>query len=435
MNDARARAVYLEKIKLIPDICLEEVDKQTITLEEALDAAIEMRNFVMRCTREVSSAGGLLLATLKKGEGRSLEWVIQRQTQNLFKGMKFEQLNSSQREQVFIAGIRAAGKDNSWISPAALKGFPRFSRGFLVLTAALSTFNIYMAENRAQAMLKEVVVLGGAYAGMVGVPAAAGLVFGGPPGAFAALVLYFVGGFIGGYITEGTFELAFGEREFLIDWLGDEVPHPQPAPPPILPPPTTPADRPSATSKNKGRDVEATEPASGREMRIDTVYMVEAGSVLHLLDKCPALQSATHEVQWMGVPGTSDIDELSAHFNLPPCGTCLRMLGLHSQLLFGAESAIQILEIRSDCVRVITKPFLWRSEVVLEVRLEDITGVEKKGPIPLFSSARIVIKYQQGLMLPSGEEVGGGHINFSFQQAVVRDTAYETVIDLVSQQE
>jgi hypothetical protein len=156
----------------------------------------QMRNNIMDLVRGRSTPVGRAMAESLKREGKSLNELIARKTQQLF-GPKadFNRLSATQQNQVYANIVKSAGKSNPRVT-AMMRRASRAGRGLIVLSIALSVYSIATAEDKVGATKRELAVTGSGIAGGVAGGAAAGLICG--PGAPVCVT---VGAFIGGALA------------------------------------------------------------------------------------------------------------------------------------------------------------------------------------------------------------------------------------------
>lgn len=445
MRDSRLRRDYVDEAERVSKLLLEVTEHaqngETLrdkTLEDSAWWANKIRNDIMNATRDASSELSRMLAILKKEKGLSFDDALARKTKAKFgRSAKFEYLTEGQREQLFKAVIVSSGKSNSLVNAIVLKGFPHFSDGLRAISVGVAVFHIANAEDQVKAALEEAIVIGGSAAVAVALPAAYGLAFAGPPGPFIAFGLYFVGGMIGAALGEVGFTLEEEQRDCVLKWLGDDrpVPTPIPGPPPVRQRRSLNRVEKSELPQYLDNAVLAAENKGNLIDPINVVYMIKSGSRVHLLEECPSLRDSHASVTPKKIRATTNLEALSSRFERPICGTCLRMLGLGSRMLFSAESDISRLEIKTDCVALITKGTWISSEHVLEIAISDLVNVGKTEPNWFYKTAGLIIGYSNGLMLPAEQEAGEGEFVFRFLYPAERDQAFELVREAIGQKE
>ena len=220
INDARVRENYVRKIKQMSDRILADVRVGIATPEEGAHFANQLRNRIMDETRVQSSVIGRARAEKMKAVGRSLEELIEKTTQKRFPGKPFIQLDKVRRREVFREIIESAGRSKPQVT-ARIARWRTMGRGCLLFTVAITTFNIWTADNKVKAGLREGLVLGGGVAGGALAGAATGLVCG--PGApFCSTALFIVGGIMGALAGDMASDLLDEELTQFAQWLADE---------------------------------------------------------------------------------------------------------------------------------------------------------------------------------------------------------------------
>lgn len=219
INDASVRENYFRKIKKMSEEILRDVRAGKATAEEGARFAQQLRNGIMEEARALSSPMGRAGAEKLKSGGKALETLIDEKTAKLFPNKRFSDLSKIQRRQVFESIIESSGKSR----PSVTARIPRWrmvGRGLLLFTVAIATYNVWTAENKVHAGLKEGIVLGSGIAGGALAGAATGLVCG--PGApICSTALFIVGGIMGA--LAGSTAADYYDEELLefAEWLGD----------------------------------------------------------------------------------------------------------------------------------------------------------------------------------------------------------------------
>ena len=219
INDARVRENYVRRIKQMSDRILADVRAGIATPEEGAHFANQLRNRIMDEARVQSSVIGRARAEKMKAVGRSMEQLIEKTTQQRFPGKSFIQLEKGQRREVFQEIIESAGRSKPQVT-SQIGRWRIMGRGCLLFTVAITTFNIWTAENKVKASLREGLVLGGGVAGGALAGAATGLVCG--PGApFCSTALFVVGGIMGALAGDIAGDLLDEELTEFAQWLAD----------------------------------------------------------------------------------------------------------------------------------------------------------------------------------------------------------------------
>ena len=219
INDASVRENYVRKIQKMSQEILRDVQAGRATPKEGARFAQQLRNRIMEEARTKSSPVGRAGAEKIKTGGKALEALVDEKTAKLFPNKRFADLTRAQRREVFNAIIESAGKSR----PSVTARIPRWrmvGRGLLFFTVAIATYNVWTAENKVHAGLKEGIVLGSGVAGGAIAGAATGLVCG--PGApICSTALFFVGGIMGALAGSAATDYYDAELREFAEWLGD----------------------------------------------------------------------------------------------------------------------------------------------------------------------------------------------------------------------
>jgi hypothetical protein len=194
--DAAARQAYSQRIRAMADELRAQAGSGQITWAQAASQAQETRNAIMDVIRGRSTPVGRAMAEQLKREGKTLNELIARKTQQLFgAGADFNRLSPAQQNSIYAEIVKSAGKSNPAVS-TTMRRLSRAGRGLLVLSIALSVYNIATADNKANAAGRELAVTGGGIGGGIAGGALAGLACG--PGAPVCVA---VGAFVGGALV------------------------------------------------------------------------------------------------------------------------------------------------------------------------------------------------------------------------------------------
>lgn len=194
--DGQARQAYARQIRLMADELRAEARSGRITWKQAAEQAEEARNLIMDMIRGRSTPVGRALAQQIKSEGKTLNELIGRKTQQLFgRDAKFQALTNSQQQAVYGAIVESAGKSNPKVS-ATMRRLSNAGKGLIVLSLGLSIYRIAVAEDKVDAAAQEAAITGAGIGGGVAGGAIAGLACG--PG---APVCVGVGAFVGGALA------------------------------------------------------------------------------------------------------------------------------------------------------------------------------------------------------------------------------------------
>lgn len=219
INDAGVRENYVRKIRQMSLQVLEDVRAGRATAQEGARFAVEMRNAIMEEARLQSSVMGRAQAERLKAAGKSLAALVEEKVAKLFPGRTFEQLSVAERRQVFESIIESAGRSRASVT-ASIPRWRLVGRGCLAFTVAISAYNIWTAQNKVHAGLREGLVLGGGVAGGAIAGAATGLVCG--PGApVCSTALFLVGGIMGALAGSTAADIYDEQLREFADWLGE----------------------------------------------------------------------------------------------------------------------------------------------------------------------------------------------------------------------
>ncbi|MCW1834496.1 hypothetical protein OLZ33_21225 [Pantoea ananatis] len=178
--DPRLRLEYSRRIKEMADDLRSRVNAGLLTWEQAAKEAQETRNLIMEMIRTRSTPLGRAMAERMKSSGKTLNELVAQKATSLFG----PQTN-------FASIAESAGKSNPSINLKMLQ-LSRAGKGLIVLSLAISVYEIYTAENKVAETGKQIAINGAGIAGGAAGGALAGLVCG--PG---APVCVLIGGFVG----------------------------------------------------------------------------------------------------------------------------------------------------------------------------------------------------------------------------------------------
>jgi len=194
--DAAARQAYTRNIKQFSSELQAQVMQGSLSWREAADQAHEARNKIMEIIRARSTPVGKAYAQSLKAEGKSLNTLIAEKTQKLF-GAKadFNTLSEANRNKVYAEVVSSSGKSRPSVT-ASMKRLSRAGRALIVISLAVSVYNIAQADDKVDALKREGAVTGGGIVGGMAGGALAGLACG--PGAPVCVA---VGAFVGGALV------------------------------------------------------------------------------------------------------------------------------------------------------------------------------------------------------------------------------------------
>lgn len=194
--DAEARRVYAREVRKMAETLRADAMSGRISWAVAAEKAQQTRNVVMDLIRSRSTPVGQALAVRLKAEGATLNQILARHTIRLYgKNASWSALSEVQRASVYSSVVASAGKSNPAVTAAMAKiGYA--GRGLIMVSLAISIYNVAGADNRTRAIEREAVVTGAGIGGSIVSGALAGLACG--PGAPVCVTL---GAFAGGALA------------------------------------------------------------------------------------------------------------------------------------------------------------------------------------------------------------------------------------------
>ncbi|HEX8405140.1 MAG TPA: hypothetical protein VF670_11015 [Duganella sp.] len=194
--DSTARRMYAREIKTMSDALRREVVHGKLSWSQAAEQAQSTRNIIMQVTRSRTTPVARAFAQSKKPEGRGLNALVAEKTEKLFgKGAIFVRLTQSQQNRVFAEVVASAGRSQPTITRRALR-FSYWGRSLILLSLALSTYNVLTARDKSGAVRRELATITAGIGGSMGAGALAGLACG--PGAPVCVT---IGAFAGGALA------------------------------------------------------------------------------------------------------------------------------------------------------------------------------------------------------------------------------------------
>jgi hypothetical protein len=194
--DSVGRRIYAREIKAMSDNLRREVARGKLTWAQAAEQAQATRNIVMQLVRSRTTPVARAFAESKKAEGRSLNALVAEKTEKLFgKNALFAKLTPSKQNRVFAEIVASAGRSQPTITRNMLR-LSYLGRSVILLSLALSTYNVLTARNKSSAIKRELVTTTAGISGSIAAGALAGLACG--PGAPACVT---IGAFVGGALA------------------------------------------------------------------------------------------------------------------------------------------------------------------------------------------------------------------------------------------
>ena len=195
ISDEKIRMSYLKNIKRMSEQTLSDVKAGKITAQEGVAFSHEMRNKILVEHRKWTSAQGLAVVQRKKKDGRTLKWLLDRYSNDLFK-RSYESLSAAEQRKVHYTILEAAGRDDAKFTQGTKKMMIMGKLGVLV-TAALATYQILNAENKPKETARQGIIVGGGALG--GVLAGLGVsALCGPGAPICAIAVVLAGSVVGG---------------------------------------------------------------------------------------------------------------------------------------------------------------------------------------------------------------------------------------------
>jgi hypothetical protein len=180
-----------------------EVRAGRLTWRGAAAKASQARNDTMELMRRRSSPPGRALAEWRKASGRTLNEIIAKKTVELFPGRTFQALSRAEQDEIYAAVVASAARADRNVN-MLVRGASRAGRALLVLSLAISVYNIAAADDHWAAAGQEAAVTGAGIAGGIAGGALAGLACG--PGAPVCVT---IGAFVGGAAAAFGVDFAF----------------------------------------------------------------------------------------------------------------------------------------------------------------------------------------------------------------------------------
>lgn len=195
-QEPMVRAAYERATAALIQDLRHQVATGQLSWAQAAQQAQEGRNIVMETMRGRTTPIGRAMAEALKQKGRTLNELIARYTIAKFgANAVFDRLSAAQKNEVFAEIVAAAGRSNPRVN-ALMRNWSRAGRGLILLSLAISAYNIAVAEDQVAAAGREVAVTGAGIGGGIAGGALAGLACG--PGAPVCVT---IGAFAGGALA------------------------------------------------------------------------------------------------------------------------------------------------------------------------------------------------------------------------------------------
>lgn len=194
--DSAVRQAYSQQIRAMADDLRMQVSNGKITWSQAASQASETRNAIIEIIRGRSTPVGRAMAEQLKSEGKTLNELIARKTQQVHgENTVFNRLSQTQQNAVYSEIVKSAGKSNPRVT-TTMRNLSRAGRSLLVISIALSVYTVVNADDKTAAAGRELAVTGAGIGGGIVGGAIAGLACG--PGAPVCVT---VGAFVGGALA------------------------------------------------------------------------------------------------------------------------------------------------------------------------------------------------------------------------------------------
>ncbi len=201
-NDPLLRQQYQRMTAAITRELQQKVAAHQLTWAQAARQAHALRNDALDVIRLRSTPVGRAMAEQIKSKGKTLNELIARYTLDRYgPDARFDALSAAQKNQVYGEVVKAAGRPDKKFSAKALRWL-RYGRGLIVLSLAVSVYNVVTSDTPVETAGHEGAIIGAGIGGGIAGGALAGLACG--PGAPACVT---IGAFVGGALA------AFG-----VDW-------------------------------------------------------------------------------------------------------------------------------------------------------------------------------------------------------------------------
>ncbi|AVS61429.1 hypothetical protein C8241_06575 [Paracidovorax avenae] len=206
LKDGRVRQSYIEQTRRLSQEYRARVVSGALSPQEAATQVQSIRNEILEVQRLRSSDIGRAKAIQLKKVGLSLEALTEKYAKDKF-GKSFAQMATNERNLVYLEIIDSSGRPRPSVNAAARR-YTTLGRGLVFVSLGAAVYNVAMADDKARAVAREGVVIGGGFAGGAAGGALAGLACG--PGAPVCVTLgVFVGGALGALGADVSFDWVF----------------------------------------------------------------------------------------------------------------------------------------------------------------------------------------------------------------------------------
>lgn len=190
--DPALRLQYSRLIKQMSEDYQSRASVGLISWEQAAREANQARNTIMDLIRGRSTPLGKALAEEMKRVGKTFNELVAKKAIEIFgEHVDFNMLTDAQKNHVYSKIVESAGKSNGVVN-LRMKRLSRAGKALIILSLAISIYEIYNAEDWVYEVERQTAITGAAVAGGWAAGALAGLICG--PGAPVCVV---IGGFVG----------------------------------------------------------------------------------------------------------------------------------------------------------------------------------------------------------------------------------------------
>lgn len=215
ISDAKERANYNKNIKRISEIVKSEVASGKSSVKDGAEFCHLMRNAIMEEVRIVSSPQGRSLANKMKPEGRTLDSLLSKYSETLFK-KPFSQLSEIEKNKVHYSVIESSARGQTKMN-VGTKRMRIIGKVGLLATAGLAIYSISVADNKPkEAITQGSIIAGGVAGGWVAGLAVSTLC--GPAAPMCAVAVILAGSFAGGYAAGEAIDSLDEELEEFTQW-------------------------------------------------------------------------------------------------------------------------------------------------------------------------------------------------------------------------
>lgn len=204
VHDPFVRIRYNQLVKQFSQELRSRAIAGTLSWQQAALEASELRNVVMERLRTFTTPYGRAQAQSMKGSGLSLNQLVARYTTKLYgEHANFSRLSNIKKNRVYAEIVRASGSPNPRVN-FMMRRMSYAGRSLLILSLAISAYQIAIAENKGRATARESSVTLAAIGGGMAGGATAGIVCG--PGAPVCVA---IGAFVGGTLAAFSIDMAW----------------------------------------------------------------------------------------------------------------------------------------------------------------------------------------------------------------------------------